>query len=144
MEWSDFLESSFGPNLQALQITHPGWSYEENKMFENVLAELGFASPDLLKKVADRIPGKSYEEVVSHFAALVQDIEMIESAGDDDQFLITMSTPEELGNDQKEGSSRSATPPISTAQKPRRGVPWTVQEHKYIYTFFFFICLSLF
>ncbi|CBI21578.3 hypothetical protein VitviT2T_011181 [Vitis vinifera] len=121
MEWSDFLESSFCTNLQALQTPHPGWDYEENKMFETALAQLGFATPDLLQKVAARVPGKSFEQVVSHFAALVQDIEMIESAGD-----FPMSMPE-LGTKKEQGSSARA---MSTGHTSRRGVPWTVQEHK--------------
>ncbi|RVX21627.1 Transcription factor DIVARICATA [Vitis vinifera] len=112
MEWSDFLESSFCTNLQALQTTHPGWDYEENKMFETALAQLGFATPDLLQKVAARVPGKSFEQVVSHFAALVQDIEMIESAGD-----FPMSMPE-LGTKKEQGSSARA---MSTGHTSRRG-----------------------
>uniref|UniRef100_A0A803N128 Myb-like domain-containing protein n=1 Tax=Chenopodium quinoa TaxID=63459 RepID=A0A803N128_CHEQI len=55
------------------------WTKEENKIFENSLAELGIDHNDLFEQIALRIPGKTVEQIKEHFEALVNDIERIES-----------------------------------------------------------------
>ncbi|KAG5529933.1 hypothetical protein RHGRI_030345 [Rhododendron griersonianum] len=55
------------------------WTFEENKVFENAIAEFNLDSPDIFQKIAFRIPGKTIGQVIEHYEALVEDVEMIES-----------------------------------------------------------------
>ncbi|KAK2968806.1 hypothetical protein RJ640_028199 [Escallonia rubra] len=84
------------------------WSFEENKLFENAIAECGEAnSPGYFEKIASRVPGKTIYEVIKHYEALVEDVEMIESG-------------------------RVPLPDYKTAnQHWKKGLPWTKEEHEY-------------
>ncbi|KAK3039143.1 hypothetical protein RJ639_028889 [Escallonia herrerae] len=82
------------------------WSFEENKLFENAIAECGEAnSPGYFEKIASRVPGKTIYEVIKHYEALVEDVEMIEL-------------------------DRVPLPEYKTAnQHWKKGLPWTKEEH---------------
>ncbi|KAK3026724.1 hypothetical protein RJ639_042177 [Escallonia herrerae] len=84
------------------------WSFEENKLFENTIEECGEAnSPGYFEKIASRVPGKTIYEVIKHYEALVEDVEMIESG-------------------------RVPLPEYKTAnQHWKKGLSWTKEEHEF-------------
>jgi len=51
------------------------WSREEEKIFENSIAEIGLK----WETIASRLPGKTIEEIKERYELLVKDIELIES-----------------------------------------------------------------
>lgn len=56
-----------------------GWSWEENKSFEQALAVVDERDPDRWKVVAAMVGGKSAEEVEKHYVILLHDLQVIES-----------------------------------------------------------------
>ncbi|XP_071726129.1 protein RADIALIS-like 1 [Rutidosis leptorrhynchoides] len=55
------------------------WTAEQNKAFENALAEFDKDTPDRWDNVAKAVPGKTVEEVKQHYELLVQDLNFIMS-----------------------------------------------------------------
>ncbi|KAL7227203.1 hypothetical protein ACSBR1_022138 [Camellia fascicularis] len=51
---------------------HTEWTFEENKLFENTLAEFNLNSIDSFEKIASRIPGKTIDQIKEHYEALVE------------------------------------------------------------------------
>lgn len=112
------------------------WTLEENKEFENSLAIYDKETPDRWQKVADRIPGKTADDVHRQYIVLVNDINNIEAG------LITIPgyntssyTLEWVNNRDFEGlkspfavgGKRSGARPD---QERKKGVPWTEEEHR--------------
>ncbi|KAL3838811.1 hypothetical protein ACJIZ3_023402 [Penstemon smallii] len=88
MEWEDFQCSSLAldeswydkilsPQFELEKTSE--WTFEENKSFENALAEFEPGSIAFYENVASKFPSKSMEEIKKHYEALVEDVEMIES-----------------------------------------------------------------
>ncbi|KAJ8423339.1 hypothetical protein Cgig2_029733 [Carnegiea gigantea] len=97
------------------------WSFEENKAFENAIAELGNECPTLFQEIALRVPGKSIEQIQMHYAELVRDLEIIENGFLDDAldgFDLPKTEPNMASN---------ATP---SRVLRKRGTPWTEAEHE--------------
>ncbi|KAK1582370.1 hypothetical protein Q3G72_014355 [Acer saccharum] len=99
------------------------WSQEENKVFENALAELDHHSPNLFKKIALRVLGKTLSQIQKHYIDLNKDIQMINlgrvplpNYGNVDTADATAST----GDVAKKEAKR----------KRKRGIKWTFEEHK--------------
>ncbi|KAK9280325.1 hypothetical protein L1049_014013 [Liquidambar formosana] len=114
------------------------WTPEENKRFENALAEFDKDTPDRWQRVASRIPGKSVVDVINQYKVLEADVSSIEAG------LIPIpgysTSPFTLdwvnnhgfdGFKQSYGiggkRSSSARP---SDQERKKGVPWTEEEHK--------------
>lgn len=55
------------------------WTVKQNKAFEQALAVYDQDTPDQWLNVAKAVPGKTAEEVESHYALLVEDVKFIES-----------------------------------------------------------------
>lgn len=55
------------------------WAWEEEKAFENAVAIHCETCSDWLEKVAFAVPGKTLEEVKTHYEILVEDVASIES-----------------------------------------------------------------
>ncbi|KAL0423512.1 UNVERIFIED_CONTAM: Transcription factor DIVARICATA [Sesamum radiatum] len=108
------------------------WTSEENKLFENALAEIDPSSPAFFEHVASRVPWKSIQEVRNHYQALVEDVEMIESGHfplPNYQNLDDHEKQEEM-EAKKEDGSPSIEAKTRNGQQRRRGVPWTEEEHQ--------------
>ncbi|XP_059670778.1 protein RADIALIS-like 1 [Cornus florida] len=107
------------------------WTYEENKQFEDALAEFDPTSPFFFENVASKVPWKSIGQIKKHYEALVEDIEMIESG------LVPMPDYREAAEEPQGGMEiKNGKGSSSCAKKPndnhsrRRGLPWTEEEHK--------------
>ncbi|CAL9097833.1 unnamed protein product [Musa textilis] len=115
------------------------WTQEENKRFEDALAEFDGDSPDRWEKVAALIPGKSVGDVVSHYRELVDDVTKIE-AGRIPCPVYHGASPFSLdweNNYDSEGLKNSyclSGGKRSGGRAPdherKKGVPWTEEEHK--------------
>ncbi|CAK9139368.1 unnamed protein product [Ilex paraguariensis] len=98
------------------QTNHIEWTFEENKLFENAIAECKLDSPDLFQTIASKVPGKTIQQIKEHYEALVEDIEMIESG------CVPLPDYKTTNNDRDLS--------VSTHQQRRKGVPWTKEEHE--------------
>ncbi|KAK6919253.1 SANT/Myb domain [Dillenia turbinata] len=64
-------------NRLPLPFESSEWTSEENKLFENAIAEYDIFSPDLFQKIALRLPGKTVEQIRRHFKAFAADVKII-------------------------------------------------------------------
>lgn len=97
------------------------WTFEENKVFENAIAEFNLDSPDIFQKIAFRIPGKTIGQVIEHYEALVEDVEMIESG------RIPLPDYKDTKNDESKRQNNN-----SGHLNRRKGIPWTKEEHEFV------------
>ncbi|XP_022868059.1 transcription factor SRM1-like [Olea europaea var. sylvestris] len=140
MEWPDFQYAPFNDNLSWDDLFHPQfevekpaeWTAEENILFENALAEVDPSNPAFFENVAYRVPWRSIDEIKSHYQALVEDIELIQSgiyqipkSEIDDQ-----DNKDELQERNEKECPSPAPKKTCNSQKRRRGVPWTEEEHQ--------------
>ncbi|KAH6771677.1 Duplicated homeodomain-like superfamily protein [Perilla frutescens var. hirtella] len=110
------------------------WTREENKLFENALAEIDPTSPVFFQNIACRVPSKSIQEIKVHYEALVHDVEMIESGNFPVPDYPTMKPARKEKMEGKK-KKKDVGPPSTAAktksgQPRRRGVPWTEEEHQ--------------
>ncbi|XP_057809040.1 transcription factor DIVARICATA-like [Salvia miltiorrhiza] len=108
------------PSLSEMPKPSREWNSEENKVFENALAELDHSSPTFFESIASKVPWRSIEDIKLHYQALVQDIEMIESGN----FPIPDYPTLDLQPKPDDDSKNKTGPPR------RRGIPWTEEEHQ--------------
>ncbi|KAK7269554.1 hypothetical protein RIF29_22285 [Crotalaria pallida] len=80
-----------------------GWSWKENKLFEQALAEVDENHPERWEVVAAMVGGeKSAGDVEQHYVTLLEDLELIESGqldhelGEAQPFFIVDRTMESL------------------------------------------------
>lgn len=139
MEWPDFHYSSLEESLYGLLSPHlemekSEWTSEENKLFENALADIDPTSPAFFENVASRVPWKSIEEIKIHYQALVDDVEMIESGNfpvPDYHSTVDVQEKQDEMEAKKDEGSPSNEARTKNGQQRRRGVPWTEEEHQY-------------
>ena len=55
------------------------WTASENKIFENALAYIDSDTPNRWKMVAEMLPGKSVDDVITHYRDLEHDVSHIEA-----------------------------------------------------------------
>ncbi|KAJ4851609.1 hypothetical protein Tsubulata_012443, partial [Turnera subulata] len=55
------------------------WTFEENKLFENGIAQFDPGDPDFFEQIAATLPRKTIRQVEIHFQALIEEVGMIES-----------------------------------------------------------------
>ncbi|KAG0466612.1 hypothetical protein HPP92_017562 [Vanilla planifolia] len=113
------------------------WTTQENKLFENALAHYDRDTPDRWAKVAGMFPGKTVEDIISHYHDLEKDVSCIEAGlvpfpGYRSSSL-TYDWGDEHGFDGMNhayclSGKRSG---IRLAEHERKkGIPWTEEEHK--------------
>ncbi|KAG6515952.1 hypothetical protein ZIOFF_026401 [Zingiber officinale] len=113
------------------------WTREENKLFENALAEFDRDTPDRWEKVAAYIPGKTARDVESHYRNLLEDVSKIEAGRFPcpgyDSSSFSMEWDSDYGYEAVKqpyciGRKRSGA--CASDQERKKGVPWTEEEHK--------------
>ncbi|KAJ9560270.1 hypothetical protein OSB04_005430 [Centaurea solstitialis] len=115
--------------LMYLVLTPPEvncieWTFAENKLFENAIAEIDPSSPNFFETLAFKVPNRSIEEIKVHYQALVEDIEMIDAdiikppKYIDEQTLIA------------NGDSSFMQPENGNDQRTSIRIPWTKEEHR--------------
>ncbi|KAL6986373.1 hypothetical protein U1Q18_019741 [Sarracenia purpurea var. burkii] len=113
-------------NYSAAQST---WTRFEDKMFEHALLMFPEETVDRWQMIAQRLPGKSPEEVRAHYEVLVHDVFEIESGRvklpiyADDTALVCEPESSQISfgstgrNEHGEGERK-------------KGTPWTEEEHR--------------
>ncbi|KAH0675367.1 hypothetical protein KY285_023168 [Solanum tuberosum] len=76
------------------------WTRDEDKIFENTL---GIYSKDinLLTKIQEAFPGKSFDEILDHYNIFVEDVKAIESA------LVPLPNYSKMQGDSSKKSSKA-------------------------------------
>ncbi|KAI0519056.1 hypothetical protein KFK09_006496 [Dendrobium nobile] len=113
------------------------WTQQENKLFENALAHFDKDTPDRWMRVAGMIPGKTVEDVMSHYQDLEEDVSCIEAGlvpfpgYSSSSFTLDWESGNDF-DDMKQaysiGVKRSGS--RLTDHERKKGVPWTEEEHK--------------
>lgn len=147
MEWSDiFAPATFASQFEVHhKYQDPAeWTFEENKAFENALAEVGLDSPALFNHVASRVPSKSMDDIKRHYARLLQDVEMIEAGffpmpryvTPHDHYLDDHVENNQGGGDEETrreevgSSSKQVARKTCSGNQRKRAIPWTEEEHQ--------------
>ncbi|KAJ0987865.1 hypothetical protein J5N97_006221 [Dioscorea zingiberensis] len=126
------------PNWFVGQSRRVIWTAGENKIFEKALALIDSNTPDRWKRVADMLPGKSVDDVITHYQDLEHDVSHIEAG------LIPVpgySSPSftldwensNLGFEglkQAYGAAGKRAAGRLSDQERKKGVPWTEDEHR--------------
>eukprot|EP00192_Tetraselmis_astigmatica_P020648 CAMPEP_0117673884 /NCGR_PEP_ID=MMETSP0804-20121206/14727_1 /TAXON_ID=1074897 /ORGANISM="Tetraselmis astigmatica, Strain CCMP880" /LENGTH=275 /DNA_ID=CAMNT_0005482685 /DNA_START=292 /DNA_END=1119 /DNA_ORIENTATION=- len=97
-----------------------GWSAEENKLFEVLLAEY-FHAADKFQKMAPKLPGKSTAALQARHNQLVEDMKNIEAG--------CVAKPSYSREETDAGASAKAKGKGSDSER-RKGIPWTEEEHR--------------
>jgi len=116
------------------------WTLEQNKRFENALADFDKDTPDRWDKVAARLPGKTATDVRKHYEDLVDDVTCIEagcvalptySNSSCTLEWIEGKSGDMHGLKQQFGSGGRGSSTKPSEQERKKGVPWTEEEHRY-------------
>lgn len=151
--------------MSSASASATAWSKEEEKAFENAIAMhwVGEESEDQWEKIASNVPSKSMEELKQHYDMLVEDVSAIEAG----HIPLPNYVGEEATSSNKDSHGLSSSDKKSNCgygsgfpglghdsaghggkggsrqdQERRKGIPWTEEEHRYV--FFFSINLNLF
>lgn len=143
------------------------WSKEEEKAFENAIAMHWVGdgeeeSEEKWEKIASNVPSKSMEELKKHYEMLVEDVLAIEAGniplpsyvGEEatssykDSHGLSSSEKRSSNSGYGSGSGFSGLGNDSAGhggkggsrqdQERRKGIPWTEDEHRYLFFFNYF------
>lgn len=124
------------PKAEEKRPQVDGWTWEENKIFENALAEFGLKSEILIPNLAFRIPTKSITQLKDHLEDLADDINRIECSEFDEILDLYLKSDSEVNeacmmdkNEENEASKKCSEVRSVPSQR-RRGIPWTKTEHE--------------
>lgn len=129
----------FGNSNWLLSQSRSGiWTPDENKLFEDALAKVDSNIPDRWEQVAAEIPGKTVDDIISHYQDLEHDVRYIEAgmipAPGYGSSSFTLDWDTSFGFDGFKhtygvGAKRSGAARLSD-QERKKGVPWTEEEHR--------------
>ncbi|KAG6512510.1 transcription factor SRM1-like [Zingiber officinale] len=113
------------------------WTREQEKAFENALATHPEDCSDRWEKIAADVPGKTVEDVKSHYDLLVEDVNSIESgrvplpsypssSDGGDHATDTGGSGKKGGNGDGSHSGKASR----AEQERRKGIAWTEDEHR--------------
>nr|ARU86426.1 DIVARICATA-like [Orchis italica] len=139
--WMEVLSSSpahFSNSNWILGEQRSGnWTQRENKLFENALAHFDEDTPDRWEKVAEMIPGKTVEDVMTHYQDLEEDVSCIEAGLIPFPGYSSSSFASDWESDYGFDGLRQAfcvggkrLGGRLTDHERKKGVPWTEEEHK--------------
>ncbi|XP_074567942.1 transcription factor DIVARICATA-like [Curcuma longa] len=147
--WTDMLPrkeaapQSYCPNWFVGQESNDGnrsasWTPEENKRFEDALAEVDADSPDRWEKVAALIPRKTMADVMNHYRELVDDVRDIEAGRIPcpEYYGASIFTLDWENNYDSEDwknpycASGKRSGVRESDHERKKGVPWTEEEHR--------------
>lgn len=99
--------------------TRDGWSFKENKIYESAMMNFeNTNSVAFLEHVALLMPWQTIESIKNHGQILKEDIGLIRSSNGKFEDIVEVDM-------EMEGETKKV------ARRPKkRGIPWTVEEHK--------------
>ncbi|KAI4347804.1 hypothetical protein L6164_008586 [Bauhinia variegata] len=110
-------------NLLPSQTQSTEWTRFHDKLFELALVTVPEDSPDRWEKIAEKMPGKSPEEMKYRYEALVRDVLAIESG-----FVEVPKYPDDAAASPERVSDSENQFPVPRPRK--RGTPWSEEEHQ--------------
>ncbi|XP_027104730.2 transcription factor DIVARICATA [Coffea arabica] len=115
------------------------WTKYEDKLFEQALVGFPEDLPNRWQKIADRVPGKTAEDVRVHYDALVHDVREIEAGrvelpnyADEDEFFgwgEPEQPPPEARTPNQISFGASGKAKHGDGER-KKGTPWTEEEHR--------------
>lgn len=116
----------------------PTWTRSEDKAFENSLVRYPEGTPNRWHLIALQVPGKSPDDVLLHYHALVHDVEAIDSGAvqlpdydDEEEEEEEEEEREGGGVGEPKGNGISFGGKVKRDER-KRGLPWTPEEHKWV------------
>ncbi|PKA48643.1 Transcription factor DIVARICATA [Apostasia shenzhenica] len=131
--------TSFPDGSLADQNKSGNWTQQENKLFENALAHFDIDTPNRWDKVAEMIPGKTVDEIISHYRDLEDDVGYIEAGLIPTPGYSSSSFTLDWENDRCYDDLAAEQPYCAPGkrsgtrlfdQERKKGVPWSEEEHK--------------
>jgi hypothetical protein len=95
------------------------WSKEEDKVFESALVLWPESTPDRWATVAAQLQGRTPQEALEHYEALVADVDLIDRGA--------VQVPGCWDDDAEEEAAHGRRP----SETRRPGKPWSEEEHRY-------------
>ncbi|XP_074382061.1 transcription factor SRM1-like [Apium graveolens] len=107
--------------------TADGWTFEENKIYENAMVDFkDTSSLPFFEHVSRLMPGKTIESIKKHNQILMEDLKFIKSSNGNFEDILEedIVMQEETRKIEMKDKARSVT------RRPRKkGIPWTEEEH---------------
>jgi hypothetical protein len=134
--WTQMLLPTPGPCFSGQSGGVGGgdmWTTEEDKIFENALAQIDRNAPDRWEKVAAMLPRKTVGDVMNHYNDLEDDVGFIEAGLVPFPHYSSSPPPSGFTLDQWDGAFRRGCclkRGRGPDQERKKGVPWTEDEHK--------------
>ncbi|XP_073011932.1 transcription factor SRM1 [Typha latifolia] len=125
--------------MEEASSSSSSWSREQEKAFENAIADNPEDSGDRWEKIAAAVPGKSVEEIKNHYELLVEDVDGIESGRVPLPSYSSASDGGEQGGEgggggkkggHSHGDSSHGGKGSRADQERRKGIAWTEDEHR--------------
>ncbi|KAK9911639.1 hypothetical protein M0R45_035535 [Rubus argutus] len=112
--------------------TSTRWTRSEDKLFEQALVSFSEDLPDRWERIAEMVPGRSPEEVLEHYEALVHDVLEIDSGRVElpsyvDDSGVGWDSASQISFD---GCKANNANNSAEAAERKKGKPWSEIEHK--------------
>lgn len=111
------------------------WTREEDKAFETALATV-----ELVERrwegIAARVPARTVEEIKRHYELLVEDVKSIEEGKVElPRYGMGEEEERERSGGLGLGFDRASAKALSRSEQERRkGIPWTEEEHRLVFS----------
>ncbi|CAK9163960.1 unnamed protein product [Ilex paraguariensis] len=105
------------------------WTRVEDKLFEQALVMYPEEIADRWQKIAERVPGKSAEDVMAHYEALVHDVLEIDSG----RIELPSYSDDCFEWETESGASQisfGSSGKVKGEVERKKGTPWTEEEHR--------------
>lgn len=109
------------PSLPTNESQETFWTCDEDKLFENALADLDPNSPNFLTNMASRVFGKTIDDIKKHYDELIEDFKLIQ-----------------FDEENKKHAKRKNVARIKKSSKA-----WSAEEHRFVLVYLFFIIILL-
>lgn len=113
------------------------WSWIEDKIFEDALVKFPEGVVNRWRRIAQCLPGKSLDDVIAHYEALLYDVGQIDSGRVE---LPSYSDEREerfglMGTGRNSFGSLGGNVKRTQCER-KKGKPWTVEEHRFFVILF--------
>ncbi|PWA75086.1 hypothetical protein CTI12_AA245250 [Artemisia annua] len=125
--------------LQSELMMDDTWTKEDELLFQSTLVMFPVDTEGRWEKIAERVPGKSADDVLAYHDALVLDVNDIESGCNVveenvvEQNVVEENVVVKKKRGRKPAGSRSGDQSRTSQknEKRKKGTPWSEDEHRY-------------
>ena len=121
-------------------LLHDTWTKEDELLFQSAFVMVPVNTEGRWEKIAERVPGKTVEDVLAYYDALVCDVNEIESgdvelpsyADDDDEDEVqeNVVVKKKRGRKPVGSSCGDQSRTSQKSEKKKKGTPWSEDEHR--------------